>query len=113
MVEATQSLKPFTTVTYTTKDGEHISATKENGIVTLVGDKNGTRQMPIDDFMKEMIANLPVLEKSPAADTVEIKNPVAEKVAAEEKKAEVKPQTAQAAQPAQAPEVGKKLDVAA
>ncbi len=77
MVEALQQTPPqsFTTIKYTTKDGEHISATKNNGIVTLVGDKNGTRQMPLDDFVKkELATNLAnvQLEKEPQKDTVEI-----------------------------------------
>ena len=72
MVDSVSAVKPFTTVNYTTKDGEHISATKNNGIVTLVGDKNGTRQMPVDEFMKEFIKTLPVINNAPEKDTVEI-----------------------------------------
>ena len=55
MTESITSTKPaqFTTVKYTTKDGENITATKEKGTVTLVGDKNGTRQMPLEDFIKK------------------------------------------------------------
>ena len=65
-------LAPFTTVQYVTKDGEKYTATKDNGIVTVTGDKNGVRQMPVDDFMKNLAENLPKvdLEKSPAKDTV-------------------------------------------
>lgn len=89
MVEGIQQggLAPFTTVKYVTKDGEHCSATKENGIVTVVGDKTGVRQMPLDDFMKEFVQTLPKinLEKSPAQDTVAFSsNPSAKP--AEEKK---------------------------
>jgi len=78
MVEAVSTAAPkqFTTVQYNTKDGETITATKKDGVVTLVGDKSGVRKMPIEDFKKELVANVPHLEKTPAKDTVEIsKNP--------------------------------------
>ena len=107
MVDAVSTLKPFTTVNYTTKDGEHISATKNNGVVTLVGDKNGTRQMPVDDFMKEFVENLPVLEKTPEKDTVEISKPAESAQAAQTPAPQAPVQEA-----SKEPEVGKKLDVA-
>lgn len=74
MVEAVSTAAPkqFTTVQYNTKDGETITATKKDGVVTLVGDKSGVRKMPIEDFKKEFVANVPHLEKTPAKDTVEI-----------------------------------------
>lgn len=74
MVEAVSKAAPkqFTTVQYNTKDGETITATKKDGVVTLVGDKSGVRKMPIEDFKKELVANVPHLEKTPAKDTVEI-----------------------------------------
>ena len=74
MVEAVSTAAPkqFTTVQYNTKDGETITATKKDGVVTLVGDKSGVRKMPIEDFKKELFANVPHLEKTPAKDTVEI-----------------------------------------
>lgn len=74
MVEAVSTAAPkqFTTVQYNTKDGETITATKKEGVVTLVGDKSGVRKMPIEDFKKELVANVPHLEKTPAKDTVEI-----------------------------------------
>lgn len=74
MVEAVSTVAPkqFTTVQYNTKDGETITATKKDGVVTLVGDKSGVRKMPIEDFKKELVANVPHLEKTPAKDTVEI-----------------------------------------
>ena len=52
MVEAVSTAAPkqFTTVQYNTKDGETITATKKDGVVTLVGDKSGVRKMPIEDF---------------------------------------------------------------
>ena len=54
MVDAIQS---FNEIRYVTKDGEHISATKNNGVVTLVGDKNGVRQMPLSVFMEQELVN--------------------------------------------------------
>lgn len=74
MIEAVSTAAPkqFTTVQYNTKDGETITATKKDGVVTLVGDKSGVRKMPIEDFKKELVANVPHLEKTPAKDTVEI-----------------------------------------
>ena len=74
MVEAVSTAAPkqFTTVQYNTKDGETITATKKDGVVTLVGDKSGVRKMPIEDFKKELVANVPHLEKTPAKDPVEI-----------------------------------------
>jgi hypothetical protein len=59
MTNAIQSttLAPFTTVKYTTKDGENVTATKKDGVVTLNGDKNGVRQMPLDDFVKTELVN--------------------------------------------------------
>ena len=41
----------FSTINYV-KDGEKIAATKQGMTVTLVGDKNGTRQMPMEEFVK-------------------------------------------------------------
>ena len=74
MVEGIQqgNLPHFTTVKYVTKDGENCTATKQNGVVTVVGDKNGVRQMPLDDFMADLVQNLPKvnLENSPKQDTV-------------------------------------------
>jgi hypothetical protein len=111
MVEAVSSLKPFTTVQYTTKDGEHISATKNNGIVTLVGDKNGTRQMPLEDFMKnELVNNVKPLERTPEKDTVEISKPVEAK--ADVAKADA-PKTDAPKADAPAPKEAKKLDLVA
>ena len=72
MVVENSALPPFTTVKYTTKDGENCTATKDNGVVTVTGDKNGVRQMPVEEFMKTLAENLPKtnLEKTPAKDTV-------------------------------------------
>lgn len=73
MVDSIQgNLPQFTTIKYVTKDGENCQATKNNGVVTVVGDKNGVRQLPQDEFIKEFIQTLPKvnLEKTPKADTV-------------------------------------------
>ena len=73
MVDSIQgNLPKFTTIKYVTKDGENCQATKNNGVVTVVGDKNGVRQLPQDEFMKEFVQTLPNvnLEKTPKADTV-------------------------------------------
>ena len=73
MVDSIQgNLPQFTTIKYVTKDGENCQATKNNGVVTVVGDKNGVRQLPQDEFMKEFIQTLTKvnLEKTPKADTV-------------------------------------------
>lgn len=61
----------FSTINYV-KDGEKISATKQGSTVTLVGDKNGTRQMPIQDFVQNELPNAKdiKLENSPEQDTV-------------------------------------------
>ena len=87
MVEAVSKAAPkqFTTVQYNTKDGETITATKKDGVVTLVGDKSGVRKMPIEDFKKELVANVPHLEKTPAKDTVEISKDPTEVQEKEEK----------------------------
>lgn len=113
MVDAVQQapIKPFTTIKYKTQDGENVTATKNNGIVTLSGDKKGVRQMPIDEFMKNELPKIAPLEKTPAKDTVEIstKKPEAE-VKTDKAPAEVK---IDAKNEVKEPVVGKKLDVAA
>lgn len=87
MVETITAQKPkFTTLIYQTKDGENITATKKDGVVTLVGDKNGVRQMELDKFIKEELPNNVKnlkLENSPEKDTVEISKPAAQAEAKE------------------------------
>ena len=63
----------FSTINYV-KDGEKISATKQGTTVTLIGDKNGARQMPLQDFMQKELPNAKdiKLENSPAQDTVQL-----------------------------------------
>lgn len=114
MVDAITAPQQFTTIKYTAKDGENISATKKDGVVTLVGDKNGVRQVPLDDFKKELAENLaqPQLEKSPEKDTVEISKE--EKVPAkDEPKTEEKAPVETPTKEEPKAELGKKLDVAA
>ena len=84
-------LAPFTTINYVTKDGEHCTATKNNGVVTVVSDKNGVKQLPLDKFMKEFIEGLPKkgLENSPSMDTVSFSG---NEQAAETKTVESKPE---------------------
>ena len=72
MVEAVAPAQ-FSTINYS-KDGEKISATKQGMTVTLVGDKNGTRQMSMEEFVKNELPNAKdiKLENSPEQDTVQI-----------------------------------------
>lgn len=72
MAEAVNGVPPFTTLKYVTKDGEHCTATKQNGIVRVQSDKNGVKYQPYDEFMKDFLNNLPQinLERKPNADTV-------------------------------------------
>ena len=67
-----EKLNSFTTIKYVTSDGEKCSATKNNGIVTIQGDKNGVRQVPYDKFMQDFLADQEKvnLERSPSRDTV-------------------------------------------
>lgn len=131
MVDAVQQapIKPFTTIKYKTQDGENVTATKNNGVVTLSGDKNGVRQMPIEDFMKNELPKIAPLEKTPEKDTVEISTKKADDTAKADNadKAEkadapkdAKPADKTDKAPAEEakadskePVVGKKLDVAA
>ena len=73
-VQTIQQKPTFTTIQFVTKDGEKCTATKNNGIVTVQGDKNGVRQVPVEQFMKELVATLPKnvdLTRTPAKDTVQ------------------------------------------
>ena len=85
MVETQKVQNPtFTTIQFVTKDGEKCTATKNNGVVTIQGDKNGVRQMPVEQFMKELVATLPKnvdLARTPNKDTVQFsgsENPTAQ-----------------------------------
>ena len=49
----------FTTLRYTTKTGENVVATRRGNVVTLVGDKSGVQQLPMDQFMRKMVTDLP------------------------------------------------------
>ena len=44
----------FSTIQYQTSSGEKCVATKQDGIVTINGDKNGVRQMSLPDFMQSL-----------------------------------------------------------
>ena len=69
----TNSIAPFKAVTFTAPNGEKITATKNNGVVTLVSDKGSIRQIPLEDFMKELPTMNLKLERTPASDTVTFK----------------------------------------
>lgn len=96
----------FSTINYV-KDGEKISATKQGTTVTLIGDKNGTRQMPLQDFMQKELPNAKdiKLENSPEQDTVLIGS----------SKKQMWDKTSDVIKEAvpEEPKVGQKLDVAA
>ncbi len=65
-------IKPFSTVLYVTKNGEQCVATKNDGVVTIQGDKNGVRQMPIKEFIEKEMVNIvdaKGLERTPDQDT--------------------------------------------
>ena len=65
-----EQLKPFTSFSYQTIDGENITVTKKNGMVTLVGDKNGVRQMELADFRNYLIETAPKINRALPKDTV-------------------------------------------
>ena len=68
-----EQVKPFTEINYVTSAGENCKATKNNGIVTVIGDKNGIRQIPEKEFLQDFIKDQVKkgsLEKSPQNDTV-------------------------------------------
>lgn len=67
-----ESVKPFNAIHYTTSYGENCTATKKDGIVTIQGDKNGIRQMPLEEFMESFMKDQSknTLERVPQKDTV-------------------------------------------
>ncbi len=67
-------MSQFSAIKFVTSYGEHCTATKKNGIVTIQGDKNGIRQMPLDEFMKVFLKDQAKvnLQRSPEQDTFEI-----------------------------------------
>ncbi len=76
-ITAAGAMPKFTTVKYTSPSGEEMTATKNNGVVTVVGEKSGTRQMPVEDFIKNELPQIDgkvQLEKVPNSDVVVIKN---------------------------------------
>lgn len=76
MAEAINALPAFSEVRFITKDGENIRATKQNGVVTMVGDKNGVRQVQLNDFMQYMVENAQNinLENQPQYDELSFKS---------------------------------------
>ncbi len=124
MAEIAAIQPKFTTIAYQTKDGENVTATKKDGVVTLVGDKNGTRKMELDKFVKEELVNNVKnikLENAPEKDTVEISKPAVAPEAAkadapktkEAKPAEETKPTTEAKQPEAPVVTGEKKDEAA
>ena len=124
MAEIAAIQPKFTTIAYQTKDGENVTATKKDGVVTLVGDKNGTRKMELDKFVKEELVNNVKnikLENAPEKDTVEISKPAVAPEAAkadapkttETKPAEETKPTTEAKQPEAPVVTGEKKDEAA
>ncbi len=122
MSNAVSGVASFTTIQYE-KNGEKLTATKNNGLVRITNEKGVTRQMPLREFLTTELSQIGPLEKSPEKDTVEISSKVAD-----DKKAEAKPteettvSTAEvkkaeaAATPAaeeKTAEIGKKLNIAA
>lgn len=65
-----QNLPQFTSIQFKTKDGENIVATKKDGVVTLVGDVNGVRQVPLEQFIKDLPNVGQSLERVPEKDEV-------------------------------------------
>ena len=124
MAEIAAIQPKFTTIAYQTKDGENVTATKKDGVVTLVGDKNGTRKMELDKFVKEELVNNVKnikLENAPEKDTVDISKPAVAPEAAkadapkttETKPAEETKPTTEAKQPEAPVVTGEKKDEAA
>ena len=65
----------FSTIQYQTSYGEKCVATKQDGVVTINGDKNGVRQMSLPDFMQSFIKDQSKvsLERTPQKDSVTFK----------------------------------------
>ena len=62
----------FQRIQFKTSSGEVCTATRNGNVVTIQGNKNGVRQMEMDEFMREFIKDQQKvnLERSPQADTV-------------------------------------------
>lgn len=65
----------FSAIQYQTSSGEKCVATKQDGIVTINGDKNGVRQMSLPDFMQSFVKDQDKvsLERTPEKDSVTFK----------------------------------------
>jgi len=72
MVDALQS---FNAIKFQTRYGENCVATKKDGVVTIQGDKNGVRQMPVEEFMETFVKDQTAkakLEGNPDKDTLDL-----------------------------------------
>ena len=72
MVDAVQSQNTFNSIKYTTAYGENCVATKNNDVVTIKGDKFGTREMSLNDFNECFVKDQQKvqLERTPQTDEV-------------------------------------------
>ena len=69
------NLPKFDVIKFTTSRGENCEASKKDGVVTIVGDQNGVRQMPLEEFMPAFIEDQQKvqLERTPEKDEVSFK----------------------------------------
>ncbi len=67
-------ISQFNPIKFQTSSGETCVATSDGGVVTIKGDKNGVRQVPIDKFMPEFIQDQRKvqLERTPKNDIVSL-----------------------------------------
>ena len=66
-----EKIQPFTTIQFRTSSGENCTAQKDNGVVTIQGDKYGVRKMPVNDFMNAFVKDQTnKLERTPDKDVV-------------------------------------------
>ena len=68
------SIPKYSAIKYVTSYGEHCTATQKDGIVTILGDKNGVKKMPLVEFAKDFVkeGSRVILERSPKKDTLDI-----------------------------------------
>ncbi len=62
-------IQKFPSFSYKLPNGENVVATMRHGVVTLVGDKNGVRQMDLRSFLNKITT---IMERSPETDTINI-----------------------------------------
>ena len=66
-----KGVNSFEAIKYQTSYGENCVATKKDGVVTIKGDKNGVRQMELDEFMECLAKDqAKKYERTPEKDTV-------------------------------------------